>query len=72
MDFLCLKKQTIFHPTPPSPRDKTGANEEELVMEKLTVLEMQVARQTIAFLKWKQAWYPELRMATVLSTPCTF
>ncbi|KAL5108544.1 Phosphatidylinositol 4-phosphate 3-kinase C2 domain-containing subunit alpha [Taenia crassiceps] len=63
------RKQTIFHPNPPSPRDRTGANEEELVMEKLTVLEMQVIRQTIAFLKWKQAWYPELRMATVISIP---
>ncbi|VDK39629.1 unnamed protein product [Taenia asiatica] len=63
------RKQTIFHPNPSSPRDKTGANEEELVKEKLTVLEMQVIRQTIAFLKWKQAWYPELRMTTVFSAP---
>ncbi|KAL5968621.1 Phosphatidylinositol 4-phosphate 3-kinase C2 domain-containing subunit beta [Taenia solium] len=63
------RKQTIFHPNLPSPRDKTGANEEELVKEKLTILEMQVIRQTIAFLKWKQAWYPELRMTSVLSAP---
>nr|CDS23179.1 phosphatidylinositol 4 phosphate 3 kinase C2 [Echinococcus granulosus] len=63
------RKQQILHQQPLSPRHSTGDNWEEVVMEKLTILEMQVIRQTIAFLKWKQAWYPELRLATVLPAP---
>ncbi|KAM3173278.1 hypothetical protein ACTXT7_012809 [Hymenolepis weldensis] len=36
---------------------------------KLAVLEMQVIRQTIAFLKWKQAWHPHLQLSIARSAP---
>ncbi|VUZ39234.1 unnamed protein product [Hymenolepis diminuta] len=38
-------------------------------INKLAVLEMQVIRQTIAFLKWKQAWHPHLQLSIALSAP---
>ena len=35
----------------------------QVLVEKLAILEVQVVRQTIAFLKWKQAWYPGLQLS---------
>ena len=39
----------------------------QALVKKLAILEVQVVRQTIAFLKWKQAWYPGLQLSIARS-----
>ncbi|KAM7534969.1 hypothetical protein Aperf_G00000100741 [Anoplocephala perfoliata] len=49
-------------------RSSDNASDQEAV-KKLAVLELQVIRQTIAFLKWKQAWHPQLQLSIARSAP---
>ncbi len=46
-------------------RSKAVNKEDEvlLMIDRLASLEPQVVRQTGAFLKWKQAWMPDLKMS---------
>uniref|UniRef100_A0A5K3FAW8 C2 DOCK-type domain-containing protein n=1 Tax=Mesocestoides corti TaxID=53468 RepID=A0A5K3FAW8_MESCO len=57
------KGRLVFRRSLSSPKEASLEDEEKLLLDKLAVLEVQVVRQTVAFLKWKQAWYPDLQLS---------